>query len=95
MQKVATSELRANFAEWMKKVRDGEDVVITDRGHAFARISAIESESVIERLTREGVIGRPQSTKRLRRADIEQVRTSDGSSLSDYITKMRSDDEWP
>ncbi len=95
MTEVATSELRANLKDWISRARDGEDVVITERGHPVARLSGVDSESVIERLTREGVIGRPQTTEGIRASDIRRVRTKDGSSLSDYVTKVRGDDEWP
>ncbi|NLA35501.1 MAG: type II toxin-antitoxin system prevent-host-death family antitoxin [Actinobacteria bacterium] len=53
------SELRANLARWIDEVQRGHDVVITDRGTPVARIVALDSMSVIERLTIEGVISRP------------------------------------
>jgi prevent-host-death family protein len=56
---VAITELRAHLGRWIEVARDGNDVVITDRGTPVARIVAIDSTPAIERLTVEGVIGRP------------------------------------
>jgi prevent-host-death family protein len=56
---VAVTELRAHLGRWIDAARDGNDVVITDRGIPVARIVALDSTSVIDRLTAQGVIGRP------------------------------------
>lgn len=56
---VAVTELRANLGRWIDAARQGADVVITDRGTPVARIVALDSTSVIDRLTAEGVISRP------------------------------------
>lgn len=61
---MAVTELRANLARWIGAVRDGVDVVITDRGTPVARIVALESTSVLDRLTAEGVIARPTRATR-------------------------------
>lgn len=65
MQQVATSQLRANLSEWIKRVRDGEEVVVTDRGIPVVRLLAVDGESAMERLIREGVVSRPKTTERL------------------------------
>ncbi len=56
---VAVTELRAHLGQWIDSARDGNDVVITERGVPVARIVALDSTSVIERLTQQGVISRP------------------------------------
>jgi prevent-host-death family protein len=61
---VAVTELRAHLGRWIDAARDGHDVVITDRGTPVARIVALDSTSVIDRLTAEGVIGRPTRSTR-------------------------------
>lgn len=95
MTDVATSELRANLSTWIRRVREGEEVVITDRGFPVARILPVDRESIIERLTREGVIGLPESTEPFRAADQPRVRAR-GGPISDIVIQMRGgDDEWP
>ncbi len=61
---VAVTELRAHLGHWIDAARDGNDVVITDRGTPVARIVALDSTPVIERLTAEGVISRPTRSSR-------------------------------
>lgn len=61
---VAVTELRAHLGRWIDAARDGNDIVITDRGTPVARIVALDSTSVIDRLTSQGVISRPISSTR-------------------------------
>lgn len=61
---VAVTELRTRLAHWIDTVRDGTEIVITDRGMPVARIVAIDSTPAIDRLTAEGIISRPAATKR-------------------------------
>jgi prevent-host-death family protein len=95
MTDVATSELRANLSEWIRRAREGEEVVVTDRGVPVARILPFDAESTLQRLMREGVVSPPETTEDLKAEDIRRVRARDGSSLSDMVSKMRGGDEWP
>ncbi len=61
---VAVSDLRANLSEWLKRVREGTEVVITERGVPVARIIPVEASALLERLTAEGVISRAASPAR-------------------------------
>jgi antitoxin (DNA-binding transcriptional repressor) of toxin-antitoxin stability system len=45
-------------------VRNGHEVVITDRGVPVARLMGLTTTATLERLTAEGVIGRPESGQR-------------------------------
>lgn len=61
---VAVSVLRAELADWIERVRGGEEVVVTDRGTPVARLVAVDSAPLLERLTREGVLSRPRRAAR-------------------------------
>ena len=61
---VAVTELRAHLARWIDAAREGNDVVITDRGTPVARIVALDSTAIIDRLTAQGVISRPTRSTR-------------------------------
>lgn len=52
----SVTELRANLKDYIARARAGESITITERGAAVARLSGVDPEGVIERLTREGVI---------------------------------------
>ncbi len=56
---VGVTELRTHLGRWIDAAREGNDVVITDRGTPVARIVALDSTAVIDRLTAQGVISRP------------------------------------
>ena len=56
---VAVSEFRANLRDWLERVREGHEVVVTERGVPVARLLGVETTPLLDRLTSEGVIGRP------------------------------------
>jgi prevent-host-death family protein len=61
---VAISELRAHLSEWLEQARDGNEVVITDRGMPVARLVGMSATATLERLSAEGVIARPARAQR-------------------------------
>ena len=61
---VAVTDLRAHLSEWLDRARAGDEVVITDRGVPVARLLGLAATATLERLTAEGVIGRPASARR-------------------------------
>ncbi len=61
---VAISDLRAHLSDWLEQARQGAEVIITDRGVPIARLLGLGTAATIERLTAEGVIGRPERGRR-------------------------------
>ena len=61
---VAVTEFRANLSDWLARARDGQEVVITERGVPVARLLGLGSTAALERLTEEGVIARPARSRR-------------------------------
>lgn len=61
---VAVSDLRAHLSEWLERARDGEEVVVTERGVPVARLLGVTATATLERLAAEGVIGRPERAQR-------------------------------
>ena len=53
---VGIRELRADLSRWLRRVRAGEEVVVTDRGRPVARLVPVDGERTIDRLIREGVV---------------------------------------
>jgi len=69
MIKAAVSKLKAQLSEYLSKVKRGEEVVVTDRGHPVAKLvpfrtSAGPHGGDWERLVREGII-QPGRTGRI------------------------------
>jgi prevent-host-death family protein len=83
---VAVSELRAHLGDWLDRARQGEDVVVTDRGVPVVKLVAVAGIDTIERLTREGVIT-PASTPRVSARNMPRVRSR--GSVSDLVSEQR------
>ncbi|MDD9370486.1 MAG: type II toxin-antitoxin system prevent-host-death family antitoxin [Acidimicrobiales bacterium] len=84
---VAVTELRSNLRRWLSKAKDGDDVVITERGLPVARLVPIESASTIARLTEAGIIGAPKTSKRPRASAVRRPRVD--HPLSDLVSEQR------
>lgn len=63
---VAVSALRAQLSDYLGRVRDGEEIVVTDRGVPVARLIGVDAASTLERLMVDGIIGRPDRVERPR-----------------------------
>lgn len=61
---VAITDLRAHLSGWLERARYGEELVITDRGLPVARLLGLSTTTALERLTADGVIGRPTQSQR-------------------------------
>ena len=61
---VAVSDLRAHLSEWLRRVRKGDEVVITERGLPVARVIGLSATTTLERLSAEGVIAAPEHPER-------------------------------
>ncbi len=65
MRTSSISETKAKLSALLERVKEGEEVTITDRGKPVARIVPIPATEVdwderLERLERQGVIRRPR-----------------------------------
>ncbi len=61
---VGVRELRNHLSRYLDRVRDGEEVVVTDRGRAIARVVPVGGERVLDRLIAEGVVAPARQPKR-------------------------------
>ena len=86
---VPVTELRAHLSEWLAKVKGGEEVNVTERGIPVARLAPLDSTSVIERLTAEGVMSRPKAPKRRARRNLPK--NTSGKLLSDIVSEQRAE----
>ena len=53
---VGVRELRNNLSRYLDRVRDGNELVVTDRGHAIARVVPVNGARTLDRLIGEGVV---------------------------------------
>ncbi len=54
----ALESARSHLSDWLDRVREGEEVVVTDRGVPVARLLGISATATLQRLAADGVIGR-------------------------------------
>lgn len=84
---IAVTELRAHLGHWIDVAREGNDVVITDRGTPVARLVGLNSTSAIDRLTEQGVISRP--SQRTRPIAGDKRRPTPKRAVSDIVSEHR------
>lgn len=61
---VGIRELRNHLSRYLNRVRDGDEVVVTDRGRAIARVVPVDGERVLDRLIAEGIVAPARQPKR-------------------------------
>lgn len=96
MQRASITEARNGFSSLLKNVRQGETVLITDRGRPVAQLGpCLASEDPrIARLEAEGVLRPPQQKLDLEAfLKAELPRLPDGVRASDAVTADR-DEGW-
>ena len=81
---VGVRELRNNLSRYLDRVRGGEEVVVTDRGRAIARVLPLGTERVLDRLIAEGVVTPAQQPKSRARKPIKSKGT-----VSDLVADQR------
>ena len=81
---VGIRELRNNLSDYLTRVRDGQEVVITDHGKAVARLTPIRGRK-IDQLIARGVITRAKTATRYIPEEFVGI---DGS-LSDIVIEQR------
>lgn len=53
---VGIRELRAGLSRYVARVKDGEEIVVTEHGKPVAKLVPMNGERKIDRLIREGVL---------------------------------------
>lgn len=70
---VGVRQLRSELSRWLALARDGQEVVITERGRPVARLVGVFAAGGLDRLMAEGLVQRPRIRRRSAR-DIERVK---------------------
>ena len=88
-ERVSIGRLKARLSEYLRQVRAGRDLVVTDRGRPIARLAGLETERALEGrvadLVRSGLARRPE--RPLDPEFLERPRPSDpdGRSLESVL----------
>jgi prevent-host-death family protein len=84
MTEVGVRELRNHLSQYLERIQRGEEVVVTDRGRAIARVLPLSGERTIDRLVREGKV---TPAKRSERNLPKRVKAR--GSVSDLVGEQR------
>jgi len=96
MRRVAISELKARLSEYLKAVRAGEEVIVTDRGLPVARIAPVlgpeEGDSRLRMLVRTGQARPPEAEGGIDMGLMGALRPHvPGVSLADAVLEEREE----
>lgn len=88
--RVGTKDLKNRLSHYLRLVREGEHVQVSDRGKVIAEIRPVEPErdaddAVLRRLAARGVVTLGQG----KLEDFEPIRLSRGRRLSDIVVADR------
>jgi prevent-host-death family protein len=81
---VGVRELRNNLSRYLDRVQAGEEVVVTDRGRAIARMLPLSGERTIDRLVARGLV---TPAKQAKRPTTRPVKTT--GAVSDLVGEQR------
>jgi antitoxin (DNA-binding transcriptional repressor) of toxin-antitoxin stability system len=93
-RRVGVRELRQNLSVYLRDVKAGEALDVTEHGHVVARLEppAAPDETILERLEREGKLT-PATTSMT--AVPPPVSLAPGETpLSDVLRQMRDEEQW-
>jgi prevent-host-death family protein len=82
---VGIRELRGRLSDYLARVREGDEVVVTDRGTAIARIVPIKGGRTLDRAIAEGIVIPPVQPARTRPAR----RVKSRGSVSELVSEQR------
>jgi prevent-host-death family protein len=89
MERVGVRELRQNLSVYLRRVKRGEALEVTERGRPVARLEPIvEGDDPIARLEARGLVVR-RASRRL--GDVEPLRIELERPLSEILDEMRED----
>ena len=86
---VGIRALKNDLSRWVARARAGEEVVVTDRGAAVARLVPIAAGDPLERLIAEGIV---EPATRPHRSVLPRRRVrlrGKGPSMSEYVIAGR------
>jgi prevent-host-death family protein len=83
---VGVRELRSQLSRWLALAREGEEIVITERGRPVARLVGVSETGGLERLVAAGLVQLPSARRRSSRS-IRQVKAK--GSVADLVSEQR------
>lgn len=89
--RVGIRDLRENLRSWLERVKNGEEIVVTERGKAIAQLTPLDSgRRSLEELIALGMARPPLRPKR-RQYDLSRLPEleGEGPTLADMVIEQR------
>ena len=83
---IGVRELRDHLSRWLGEVKEGREVVVTERGRPVARIVPSSGPSHLESLIAQGIVT-PPSAPRLPARSIRRIKAR--GPVSGFVTEQR------
>lgn len=64
-KEVGVRELHDRLSEYLEKVEQGDEIVVTRRGKRIARLTRVEAKSPLEELAERGLVRLPKRPRKL------------------------------
>jgi len=77
-------ELHDRLSEYLQRVEEGQEVLVTRRGRPVARLSAAEPRDPLSELADRGLVRLPQRRRSARRAQVKAT-----GPVSDLVAEQR------
>lgn len=84
MTEVGVRALGDHLSRYLEQVKAGDEVVVTERGRAIARLLPIGGERTIDRLVREGLVTAAKQPERRRPKPLRSA-----GLVSDLVAQQR------
>jgi prevent-host-death family protein len=81
---VGVRELRNNLSQYLERVQAGDEVLITERGRAIARVLPLKGERTLDRLIANGLVTPAREPKRSTSRPLKTAGT-----VSDLVADQR------
>ena len=86
--RVGVRELRDHLSSWLERVKDGEEIVITERGKPIARIRRASGWERLDELIALGVVT-PAREPRMSLDDLPRISMTPGPPIEDIVAENR------
>jgi prevent-host-death family protein len=87
---VGVRDLKNNLSRYLGRVRQGDEVIVTDRGKPIARLSSIDhATDRLAELIAAGVVQPPRSPTRRTREQRRPVKLGGQGSVADLVADQR------
>ncbi len=83
MIEVGVAAFRRELKSWLDKVREGEEVLITERGEPVAHLTGAHRSSAWDDLVKQGIISPAKSKDRIRATGRKRAKST--GSVSEFV----------